>query len=53
MGGVDIMDQKTPADGLNCKVRHRFYLGMFLDLTGTTHVNSHIVYMELGDNIYN
>ena len=51
MDGVDIMDQKTPAYRLDLKSKYHFYLSMFFDLMDVTHVNSHSVYMKLGDYI--
>ena len=45
------MDQKTTAYRLDRKSKYRFYLSMFFDLMDVTHVNSHIVYMTLGDDI--
>ena len=50
MDGVDIMDQKTAAYRLDCKSKYRFYLSMLFDLMDVTNVNSHIVYMKIGDD---
>ena len=51
MYGVDIMDKKTAAYRLDRKSKYRFYLSTFFDLMDVKHVNSHIVYMKLGDDI--
>ena len=51
MDCVGIMDQKTAAYRLDHKSKYRFYLIIFFDLTDVTHVNSHTVYMKLGDDI--
>ena len=51
MDGVCIMDQKTASYRLDHKSKYHFYLSIFFDLVDVTHVNSHIVYMKLGDNI--
>ena len=51
MDGVDIMDQKTASFRLDHNSKYHFYLSIFFDLVDVTHVNSHIVYMKLGDNI--
>ena len=51
MDGVDIMDQKTAAYRIDCKSKYRFYLSMFVDFMDVTHVNSHITYMKLVDDI--
>ena len=50
MDGVDIMDQKTAAYRIDCKSKYRFYLSMLFDLMDVTQVNSHIVYMKIGDD---
>ena len=49
--GVDVIDQKTAAYRLDRESKHRFYLSMFLDLMNNTHVNSHMVYRKLRDDI--
>ena len=51
MSSVDIMGQKTAAYRFSCKSSYRFYLRMFFDLINVSHVDSHIVYMEVGDII--
>ena len=51
MDGVDIMDQKTAAYRIDRKSKYRFYLSMFVDFMDATHVNSHIAYMKLVDDI--
>ena len=51
MDGVDIMDQKTATYRIDRKSKYRFYLSMFVDFMDATHVNSHIAYMKLVDDI--
>ena len=51
MDSVDIMDQKTAAYRLHRKRKYHFYLSMLFDLMDVTHVNGHIVYMKLGDDM--
>ena len=51
MDGVDIMDQKTATYRIDRKSKYRFYLSMFVDFMDVTHVNSHIAYMKLVDDI--
>ena len=36
---------------INCKSKYRFYLSIFFDLMDVTHINSHIVYIKLGNDI--
>ena len=49
--GVDVIDQKTAAYRLDFRSKYRFYLGMFFYPLDVTHVNSHIDYMKIGDDI--
>ena len=51
MGGVDVIDQKTAAFRLDRKSKFRFYLRMFFDFINIAIVNSHNVYMKLGNSI--
>ena len=51
MNGVDTMDQKAAAYRLDRKSKYHFYLRFLFDLTDVTHVNSHVVYMKLVDDI--
>ena len=51
MNDVDTMDQKAAAYRLDRKSKYHFYLRFLFDLTDVTHVNSHVVYMKLVDDI--
>ena len=51
MDGVDIMDQKQLLTDSISKANSAFVQNMFFNLVDVTHVNSHIVYMKLDDNI--
>ena len=45
------MDKKIAAYRLDLKSKYHFYLSMCFYLMDVTHLNSHIVYMKLGDDI--
>ena len=49
INGVHIMDQKLQV--INCKSKYRFYLSIFFDLMDVSHINSHIFYIKLGNDI--
>lgn len=51
MGGVGKTDQKTATYRLYLKSKYCFCLRIFIDLLDFSHVISHIVYMELGNDI--
>ena len=51
MRGVNIIDQEKTAYRLDRKNKYHFYLRMFFDLINGPLVNSHIVYIKLGNDI--